>query len=328
MRARIFFALMASALGCAAAQTDVVSDWSPASNGISLRISCPGSLVAGSQNKLFWIKCEIRNEGSEALWITNRARFFLTDDQGTTARCRRVVIGTDATGRESFDYRRLVGAKQAVTFWESGQMDKPGGRYGLHAVLDNPAVQTPPVRVQIALGQGVDERAAREAAVRERFDSLPEVIPNGGDSLGTFHWVSFAGDPLIVDGGLYYAFRFRAPAEPRNLAWCFICTLREPISWSIVRRTGSMVGFRGFAEVGGEDAVPGLSRATDKAIFVDLAADSLGMGGDYCVCLRPEQGFTKGMMMSFNLSKEDIVQYRPTPQATQERAAREPARPQ
>ena len=316
--------LLASTLGSAAAQSDLVSGWSPASNGVSLRISCPEKVFAGSKNKIFWVKCEIRNEGSEALWITNRARLFLTDDQGTTVRCLRRVIGIDPAGREGFDYRRLVPARRTVTYWESGQMDKPGGRYGLHAVLDDPAVQTPAVRVQIALGEVVDEQKAREAVVREHFDIFPEVVPNGDTSLGTFHWVTFAGDPLIIDGGLYYGFRFRASAEPRNLAWCFICTLREPMSWSMVP---AAVSFRGFAGVVGEDAVPGLSRATDKAIFVE-AAGYVGPGGDYCICVRPEDGLMKGMMISLNLSKDDIVRYRSTAEAVEERSIREPLAPQ
>jgi hypothetical protein len=312
-----------------AAQNSLISGWSPASNQISFRILCPPDLTAGGPDQLFWVKCEIRNEGGHARVITNRARLFLTDKFGKTQRCLRRTFTPTSPSHADLDYSRVLEARQTNSWWESGQLKEPG-RYGLHAVLDDPAIQTPPVRVIIAFSTNDNEQAARETALRKHFDHFAVVIPNVGKSAGAYRWMAFTNDPVVIEGGLYYAFRFKAPEEPLNLVWSFIQNCERPSpswSWYIVPRKNSMRGFTDFHSVYGKDAVSGLTRSTDLTIFQDLPARNFEAGGEYCMWLSPQHGLPTGLLVSLNFSTDDYVDYHATPEAIHERNLHEPLAP-
>jgi hypothetical protein len=312
------------ALSARAAETSLVSDWSATSNQVRLRIVCPDNLVAGGEDKLFWVKCELKSEGNEARWLSNRARLFLTDDQGKTQRCLRRNLDGTPPDRPGFDYSRLLRAHETNSWWESGKLEKPG-RYRLYAVLDNVGIQTQPIAVNITFSPGGDEEAVRVTALQQHFDGFPLVMPNTEESAGAYHWIAFTNDPVVVDGELYHAFRFKAPDGPKNLVWSFFDEdLLSGVTWYIVPRTNHMEGFTEFRYAYG--VALGLGRKADKTFFQDLPARCLEPGAEYCIWLKPQHGLLKGIMASLNFSKNYSVDFRPTPEAIKERNLHDPPR--
>lgn len=305
---------------------DVVSDWSPAKNKVSLRVQCPQDLTAGGKGKLFWVKCEIRNEGEIGLWITNRARLFLTNDKGDVQRCLRRMARSKKDGVAEFNYVRFLKAGHTLSWWESGELAIEGD-YTLHAVLDEVGAQTPPVRVSITFSRSTNAEATRVAALQRRFDDFPVLVPNTGIAEGTYRWVGFTNDPVVVDGELYYAFRFKAPEVPRKLSWSFIRNLNmSPVTWYIIPRQGVMQGFRRIDQTFyGVNSVPELARADDVAFIQNLPAASFKPGEEYLMWFSPQHGLPTGIMVSLNFPTSDSVDFRATPEAIQERNLNEPS---
>lgn len=314
------------ALSACTAQTSLVSDWSATSNHVRLRVVCPDNLMAGGKDRIFWVKCELKSEGNQERWLSNRARLFLTDDQGKTQRCLRRNLDSTTPGEPGFDYSRLLKAHETNSWWENGVLEKPG-RYRLYAVLDNFDIQSQPLPVNITISPGGDEETVRAIALQRHFDGFPLVTPNAAESEGTYHWIAFTNDPVVVDGELHYAFRFKAPDEPRNLVWsCFYDKISGQ-TWYIVPRTNRMEGFTEFRWIAGSVGVPGLGRADDYVFFQDLPARCLEPGAEYCLWFRPAHGLLKGVMASINLSKDYSVDFRATPEAIKERNLHDPPRP-
>jgi hypothetical protein len=286
------------------------------SNKISFRIHCPDSLIAGGPDRLFWIKCELTNEEDHALRITNRARFFLTDQSGKAQQCLRRVAENTTPDLPFLDYTRLVGPKQTSSWWESGQLDKEG-HYRLHAVLDDLNVETPTVEVDIAFSG-----SSLFAELRRHFDEFPLVVPNSEESLGTYHWVAFTNDPVILNGDLYHAFRFEAPGKPFHMDWSFIMnpdTLH--LTWYIGSPERHVDGFTDFSDAGGASGVPGLTGKGDLTIFQKLPAENLKRRDEYCIWFKPMHGMLQGLMVSFNFTTNAAVVYRATPEAVRERSS-------
>lgn len=309
--------LMAFVLHLGAANLD--SGWSAATNKLRLRTLCPTNLIAGGQGKLFWVKCEIRNDGKTGLWVTNRARFFLVDHAGNTHRCLRRMARSKKDGVAAFNYVRFLNAGQTHSFWESGEL-VTGGDYSLHAVLDGVGVQTPPVQVNIKFSESADAEATRVAALQKRFDGFPAFEPNQGGSEGTYRWVGFTNDPVVVDGELYYGFRFKSPESRRRLDWSFVRDLNMTSArWYIVARHGDMQGFRNIDRtIYGREGVPGLTRADDVTIYQTLSPARFKPGEEYLMWFSPQHGLPHGVMVSLNFPTLEAVGYRATPEAIQE----------
>jgi hypothetical protein len=235
------------------------------------------------------------------------------------------VAKTKRNGVEEFDYVQFLKAGQTLSWWESGEL-VTGGDYDLHAVLDEVGAQTPPVRVNITFSGSTNAESTRVAALQRCFSNFPVRIPNTGSAEGTYQWVGFTNDPVVVDGELYYAFRFKSPEFPARLSWSFIRNLNmSPVSWYIVPRQGVMQGFRRIDRtVYGLNSVPGLTRADDVTHFQNLPAASFKPSEEYLMWFSPHHGLPSGIMVSLNFSTNAAVDFRATPEAIQERKLHEP----
>jgi hypothetical protein len=299
---------------------NLVSGWSDTSNKVSLRILCPENLNAGGERSLFWVKCEIRNEGKASLWVTNRARLFLTDDEGKVQRCQRLTAKINRDEAADFNYARALNVGQTCSWWESGQL-KNSGHYTLHAVLDELGIKTPSLSVHITVSKTANSQATREAELQRHFDAFPVFDPNVGKSEGTYHCIGFTNDPVVVGGELFYAFRFKAPREPRFLDWSFIQNLeRGSMAWYIVPQKGAMEGFTKIdRRIYGTNGVPGLTRSDDCTVFQELPAENFKPGEEYFMWFSPAHGLPTAVMVSLNFPTNDFTEFRATPEAIQER---------
>jgi hypothetical protein len=221
---------------------------------------------------------------------------------------------------QEFNYVRPLEAGKSCTWWESGQVKEPG-HYRLHAVLDALGLETPAISVEISVSKPTDDQASREAGLQKQFESIPILAPNLGEAEGTYHWIGFTNDPVVVDGELYHGFRFKAPRQPAVFDWSCIQNLeRSGMSWYIVPKAGKMKGFTQIDRSRtGAPGVPGLTRSGDQTIFQELPAENFEPGSEYLIWFKATHGLPTGVMVSLNFTASEIVDYRATPAAIDER---------
>ncbi len=275
----VVFSLLGTIARAALASVDTVSDWSPPSSNLVMRISGPRQSIIDPENGHFYVKCEVRNLGPEPVPVRQDGRLYLLDATGKTNQCKKFTDGVR--------YTPVLGPGETTTWWQNGIIPLQGD-FQVFLRLDadeNLCSPTIPISLTRSLLSEEERTAHRDRALQEHFMEFPVLVPNTNLHRVALSTLVFTNDPVIVDGLLYQAFTFTVPEPPADLAWAFVLEeeARNRMNFYILPEHGTMEGFSYFNPRPLSRDIPGIGKAGDTIVLQQLDQSCLVPGQRYLI---------------------------------------------
>ena len=296
------------ALGClwgaAAHAADPVgsstSAWSSPSSNLVMRISGPRAVVVYPETRDFYLKCEIRNVGTEPVPVYQDARIYLVDAANQTNRCLKYIDGVR--------YTPVLGPGESTAWWQNGKIPETGEFQAFARREGDDHLCTPTIPFSLSHSTSTEEErvALRNRTLQEHFADFPVIEPNTDSQAAAYVTVSFTNEPLVVDGLLYQAIRFTAPAQPADLTWSFVLenAAHNKGNFYILPEHGDMEGFTYFHTRKLHSDLPAIGKTGDGLIFQRLDRAFLVPGQSYLIWFQNMYREVPSVTLSLNLLAE------------------------
>ena len=276
------------------------SAWSPSSSNLVMRISGPRAIVVHPETRDFYLKCEIRNVGTEPVPVYQDACIYLMDAANQTHRCLKYTDGVR--------YTPVLGPGESTAWWQNGKISEAGDfqAFARREGDDNLCTPTIPLSLSHSTSTEEERTALRDRTLQEHFADFPVLEPNTDDQAATYVTVSFTNAPLVVDGLLYQAIRFTAPAQPADLVWSFVLenVAHNNGNFYILPEHGDMEGFTYFHTRKLHSDLPAIGKSGDGLIFQRLDREFLVPGQSYLIWFQNMYREVPSVTLSLNLLAE------------------------
>jgi len=277
------------------------SDWSSPSSNLTMRISGGGHIVVQSGTRDFYLKCEIRNIGTEPVPVYQDARIYLVDDAGQTNRCLKYTDGVR--------YTPVLAPGESTLWWQNGKIPPEGDFQAFIRHAENSELCSPLIPITLSHSSLSEEESTslRNEVLQKHFAEYPVLTPNTDSEQAAYTTITFTNNPLVVEGLLYQAFSFTAPELPGDLVWSFVLedTDHNNVNFYIVPEHGSMQGFTYFHTRRFHHDISGIGKTGDALLFQRLEHKFLNPGQCYFIWFQSMYRDIPSVTLSLNILNDN-----------------------